>query len=95
MDKVVQQNAANAKESAAASEQMNAQAETMKAMVNELGAMVGSSSKAQKANSCNRSSCVEKRQAAQGGLLRDQQAQIQDAFRATCKSDRRSGDPDG
>jgi hypothetical protein len=32
MDKVVQQNAANAEESASASEQMNAQAESIKAM---------------------------------------------------------------
>jgi methyl-accepting chemotaxis protein len=41
MDKVIQQNAANAEESASASEQMNAQAEQMKAMVQELVAMVG------------------------------------------------------
>jgi methyl-accepting chemotaxis protein len=41
MDKVTQQNAANAEESAAASEQMNAQAETMKDMVGELVVMVG------------------------------------------------------
>ena len=36
MDKVTQQNAANAEESACASEEMNAQAETMKGMVDEL-----------------------------------------------------------
>jgi len=36
MDKVVQQNAANAEESASASEEMNAQAEQMKAFVQEL-----------------------------------------------------------
>ena len=41
MDKVIQQNAANAEESAVASEEMNAQAEEMKAMVNELVDMVG------------------------------------------------------
>ena len=41
MDKVTQQNAANAEESASASEEMNAQAETMKGMVGELVAMVG------------------------------------------------------
>ena len=41
MDKVVQQNAANAEESASASEEMNAQAEQMKAMVNELATLVG------------------------------------------------------
>ncbi|MGD9157454.1 MAG: methyl-accepting chemotaxis protein [Desulfobacteraceae bacterium] len=41
MDKVVQQNAANAEESASASEEMNAQAEQMKNMVNELVLMVG------------------------------------------------------
>jgi len=41
MDKITQQNAANAEESASASEEMNAQAEHMKSMVDELMAMVG------------------------------------------------------
>ncbi|MFZ3045966.1 MAG: methyl-accepting chemotaxis protein, partial [Desulfatirhabdiaceae bacterium] len=41
MDKVTQQNAANAEESASASEELNAQAEQMKSMVGELIAMVG------------------------------------------------------
>jgi methyl-accepting chemotaxis protein len=41
MDKVTQQNAANAEESAAASEEMNAQAMAMKDMVGSLVAMVG------------------------------------------------------
>jgi len=41
MDKVTQQNAANAEESASASEEMNGQAEQMKAMVDELVALVG------------------------------------------------------
>jgi len=41
MDKVTQQNAANAEESASASEELNAQAEELKAFVNELTAMVG------------------------------------------------------
>jgi methyl-accepting chemotaxis protein len=41
MDKVTQQNAANAEESASASEEMNAQAEQMKGMVGELIALVG------------------------------------------------------
>lgn len=45
MDKVTQQNAANAEESAAASEQLNAQAETMKDMVGGLVAMVGADSR--------------------------------------------------
>ncbi len=40
MDKVVQQNAANAEESASAAEEMNAQAEQMRAMVGELVALV-------------------------------------------------------
>ena len=40
MDKVVQQNAANAEESASASEEMNAQAEQMKAMVNDLVGLI-------------------------------------------------------
>jgi ABC-type transporter Mla subunit MlaD len=44
MDKVVQQNAANAEESASASEEMNAQAEQMKVMVTEMVAMVGGAS---------------------------------------------------
>ncbi len=41
MDKIVQQNAANAEESASASGQMNAQAEQMKGFVGELVALVG------------------------------------------------------
>jgi methyl-accepting chemotaxis protein len=42
---VVQQNAANAEESASASEEMNAQAEQMKGFVDDLVALVGSNSK--------------------------------------------------
>ena len=45
MDKVVQQNAANAEESASASEEMNAQAEQMKGMVDELVVVVGGAGK--------------------------------------------------
>jgi methyl-accepting chemotaxis protein len=45
MDKVVQQNAANAEESASAGEQLNAQAEEMKFMVEELASMVTGSRK--------------------------------------------------
>jgi len=45
MDKVTQQNAANAEESASASEEMNAQAEQMKAMVDDLVMLVGGSAK--------------------------------------------------
>ena len=41
MDKVIQQNAANAEESASASEELNAQAEQMKAFVGDLMALVG------------------------------------------------------
>ncbi len=41
MDKVTQQNAANAEESASASEELNAQAEELKAFVQELAVMVG------------------------------------------------------
>jgi methyl-accepting chemotaxis protein len=51
LDKLTQQNAANAEESASAAEEMSAQAETMKGMVAELVAMVGSSGKAKKADS--------------------------------------------
>ncbi|MFO7715046.1 methyl-accepting chemotaxis protein, partial [Desulfosarcina sp.] len=50
VDKVTQQNAANAEESASASEEMNAQAEQMKVFVAELVAMVGSSSNGNGAN---------------------------------------------
>jgi methyl-accepting chemotaxis protein len=46
LDKVTQQNAANAEESASAAEEMSAQAETMKGMVNELVAIVGGASEA-------------------------------------------------
>jgi len=45
MDKVTQQNAANAEESASASEEMNAQATQMKEMVGELVLMVGGGGK--------------------------------------------------
>jgi methyl-accepting chemotaxis protein len=45
MDKVTQQNAANAEESASAAEEMNAQAEEMKASVDELMKLVGGSEK--------------------------------------------------
>jgi methyl-accepting chemotaxis protein len=45
MDKVVQQNAANAEESASASEEMNGQAEQMKSMVGELVVLVGGGAK--------------------------------------------------
>jgi methyl-accepting chemotaxis protein len=51
LNKVTQQNAANAEESAAASEELSAQAETMQGMVAELVAMAGGSAKAQKADS--------------------------------------------
>jgi methyl-accepting chemotaxis protein len=46
MDKVTQQNAANAEESASASEELSAQAEQMQGMVAELVAMVGGSATA-------------------------------------------------
>lgn len=46
LDKVTQQNAANAEESASTAEEMSAQAEAMKGMVDALVAMVGSSGKA-------------------------------------------------
>ena len=42
MDKVTQQNAANAEESASAAEEMSAQAEQMKDFVNDLEYMIGS-----------------------------------------------------
>jgi len=45
MDKITQQNAANAEESASASEEMNAQAEQMKRVVGELIALVGGNAK--------------------------------------------------
>jgi methyl-accepting chemotaxis protein len=41
MDKVTQQNAANAEESASASEELSSQAESMHQIVNELAALVG------------------------------------------------------
>jgi methyl-accepting chemotaxis protein len=50
LDKVTQQNAANAEESASAAEEMSAQAETMKGMVDELVAIVGRSGKAKNAD---------------------------------------------
>jgi methyl-accepting chemotaxis protein len=50
LDKVTQQNAANAEESASAAEEMSAQAETMKGMVDELVAIVGRSGKTKNAD---------------------------------------------
>ena len=96
LDKVTQQNAANAEESASASEEMSAQAETMKGMVDELQSMVGGSSKAKGADAHGARPCAEKRQAAQGDLLRDQQVQGQGRLsqkigQTAC----RSGDPAG
>ncbi|MCW8890672.1 MAG: hypothetical protein OQL20_08450, partial [Sedimenticola sp.] len=44
MDKVTQQNAANAEESASASEELSSQAESMNAIVGELVALVGGAS---------------------------------------------------
>jgi len=45
MDKVTQQNAANAEESASASEELSAQAESMKEIVSQLAALVGGAAK--------------------------------------------------
>ena len=44
MDKVVQQNATNAEESASASEEMNAQAKYLKNVVGDLSSLVGGES---------------------------------------------------
>jgi methyl-accepting chemotaxis protein len=46
MDKLTQQNAANAEESASASEELSAQAEQMQGMVGELVAVIGDSGEA-------------------------------------------------
>ena len=55
MDKVTQQNAANAEESASASEELSAQAEQMNEVVNELVALVGGNTgKRQSGSSGNR-----------------------------------------
>jgi methyl-accepting chemotaxis protein len=51
VDKVTQQNAANAEESASASEELSAQAVQLQGMVGELVAIVGNSGKAQKPDS--------------------------------------------
>jgi methyl-accepting chemotaxis protein len=51
MDKLTQQNAANAEESASASEELSSQAEQMQGMVGELVAVVGGSSGADRAES--------------------------------------------
>ena len=50
MDKVTQQNAANAEESASASEELSAQAEQMKSVVKDLMRLVGGSSNGEKTN---------------------------------------------
>jgi methyl-accepting chemotaxis protein len=51
MDKVTQQNAANAEESASASEELSAQAESMNQVVAQLMALVGGSADRQRASS--------------------------------------------
>ncbi len=48
LDKVTQQNAANAEESASAAEEMSAQAEQMRAFVNDLVTLVGVGGNAEK-----------------------------------------------
>jgi hypothetical protein len=60
MDKVTQQNAANAEESASASEELSAQAETVNDIVGELVALVGGASTGQRnsSNSHHRNSNV-------------------------------------
>ena len=58
MDKVTQQNAANAEESASASEEMNAQAEQMGGMVNELVTLVGGAEKDETGKTANKSLSV-------------------------------------
>ncbi len=55
MDKVTQQNAANAEESASASEQLSAQAEQMNELVQELLAMVNGSDSSSEKNYVNKS----------------------------------------
>jgi len=59
MDKVTQQNAANAEESASASEEMNAQAQQMGEMVNDLEALVGGAERKETRNASRKSSRPE------------------------------------
>ena len=54
MDKVTQQNAANAEESASASEELSAQAEQMNGIVGELMAMVGGINRSKSIGSASR-----------------------------------------
>lgn len=54
MDKVTQQNAANAEESASASEEMSAQAEGLKEIMNELISMVGANGNGERPESKHR-----------------------------------------
>jgi hypothetical protein len=60
MDRVVQQNAANAEESAKASEGMNVQAEQMKKFVDHLVALVGGSGNGNADSSSRTSRKIEK-----------------------------------
>jgi len=73
MDKVVQQNAANAEESASASEEMNSQAEQMKRFVEELILLVGGAGNTKAAGGNSFSSGSRRRTAA---LKRPQQAEV-------------------
>jgi len=68
MDKVTQQNAANAEESASSSEEMNAQAEQMKIMVDELVVLVGGSGKGGTSHRVQAGKGVRKRLSSPGNL---------------------------
>ncbi len=66
MDKVTQQNAANAEESASASEEMNAQAEQMNAMVKALVTLVRGASKRKEAGGTDQTRAIKGQRSRQG-----------------------------
>ena len=79
MDKITQQNAANAEESASASEELNAQAEQMNGVVQELVTLVGGAATSIRLQGAS-SRSGRKRQNLSGGSLAQGQTPSDDAF---------------
>jgi len=84
MDKVTQQNAADAEESASAGEEMNAQAEQMKAIVNELVALVGGENRTVRQN--KGAVMIESSHVSQGRMYREKRGHLENAAEGKVKA---------
>ncbi|MBW1723588.1 MAG: hypothetical protein JRJ78_16260, partial [Deltaproteobacteria bacterium] len=93
MDKVVQQNAANAEESASASEEMNAQAEQMKASISGLAALIGNIEGDGDTDNRKGFHAVSSRRNFQSYTISDSAAEEKN-FRKTFTHDNKEIDPD-